>query len=105
MVNLLWHYPMDAETMALAQQGNKFEVWQEGWSATGQSAPARLIGVFEATTFQDACDQAAKQEGWSKQWPCPENGWLPGGCYNAKHRISWGCRLFDNEADAREFLG
>lgn len=66
-----------------------FEVWVEGYAATGNNAAARKIGDVEADNFRDACEKLCGQ------------GQVP--AYNG---VSiWGCRLFDNEADARREFG
>lgn len=66
---------------------NKFSVWREGYSVTGASDHARYLGTFEAETFEMAC-QIAGADG--------ANGGLPS---------VWGCRMFDNEVDARKAFG
>lgn len=67
----------------------KFQVWVEGYAATGESAKAALLGVIQADSFQEACDKVGSHR---KD-------------YNAERREVWGCRLFDNEADARKAFG
>jgi len=37
----------------------EYEVWMEGYAATGESDKHRLVGRYEADTFQEACKQAA----------------------------------------------
>lgn len=71
-------------------------VWSEGYSVTGESAPARLEGVVEADTFPDACRKACVDSGrWNVE---------PGG-FDPVRLAVWGCKLFDNETDARRSFG
>jgi hypothetical protein len=73
-----------------------WEVWSEGYRATGESAGAKLEGKVEAETWPEACRKACVDSGrWKEQ---------PGG-FDAKRLTVWGCRLFDNEADARRSFG
>lgn len=73
------------------------EVWTEGYSVTGIRSGAERLGVFQARTLDDAVTQHLQGLPMEKQsyyhrgedgvWTC------------------WGCRLFDNEADARKSFG
>lgn len=81
----------------------KYEVWSEGYRATGQSATAfKLInpkgdGTWEAETFSDACILAMKSSGYSYQDIDK--------FYNPVKNSFWGCRFFDNEKDAKRSFG
>lgn len=66
-----------------------YEVWSEGYMATGESAGASNHGTFTASSFREACDKCFRGER----------------TYDSKSLTLWGCRLFDNEGDAREFFG
>ena len=68
---------------------NTYEIWSEGFAATGNSAPATYHGTASGKTFRDACKKYFKG---SKS-------------YNAKTNSLWGCRLFDNETAARKSFG
>lgn len=70
-----------------------WEVWSEGFVATGESGTARLMGTIDAKTFAGACRLMAKREHWGAYFRL-----MP-------HPSFWGCRLFDNEADARKAFG
>jgi len=67
----------------------KWNVWSEGYAATGESDGAMFHGTFEAPTFQEACDKCFKNEK----------------TYNSKRRTLWGCQLFDNQVDAIKSFG
>ena len=77
----------------------KYQVWVEGFAATGESGKAfQLIspeGVseWEGETFKDACQTAMKALGWNFK------------SYSEERNSYWACRFFDNEADARESFG
>ena len=76
----------------------KFQVWSEGYLATGMDGireKARMLAEVEADSFQDACDRLCSDQAWQRQ----------NGNYNAERLTVWGCRLFDNEADARKSFG
>jgi hypothetical protein len=95
----------------------KYDVWLEGFAATGESAEAEFLGAYEANTFEDACRIAALANGWKEQpggfepsrtvknQPIIESGKPVR--YGDVHKgpTCWGCRMFDNEADAREGFG
>lgn len=65
------------------------EVWCEGYMATGDSAEARLLGKTRASTLKEACDKLYSND--------PS--------YDPERMTYWGCRLFDNEDDARKSFG
>lgn len=73
-----------------------YQIWAEGYSATGQSGTATYMGSASGETFKDAVKELAKRAS-------PEDRAF----YNTD-RIQptyWGCRLFDNEEDARKSFG
>lgn len=70
----------------------QWTIWCEGFAATGQSGTASRLGTACAETFQEACDKV----GAKLEQP---------GLYSSKSRAYWGCRMFDNEADARRSFG
>jgi len=67
----------------------KYEVWAEGYKITGDSSGALLHGTAVAASFKEACDKVLKDSS----------------TYNPETLTDWGCRLFDNEADARVSFG
>ena len=76
----------DTEIMTM-----KFEVWMEGFACSGEGERANAIlqSTQEADSFQEACEKAFQDD--------PN--------FDATHLTVWGCRLFDNEADARKAFG
>lgn len=71
----------------------RFDVWSEGYSATGGSAQAFYLGSYPAKTFNEACFKALMTKKWDMSF------------YDMKRNTYWGCRFFDNEADARKSFG
>lgn len=70
----------------------KWQIWSEGYSVTGNEGGAQLLGEVEAQTFPGACAI------WANSCSDPS-------LFNPGRLTYWGCRLFDNEADARERFG
>lgn len=64
----------------------KFEVWTEGYICTGAKVGATFHGVFEGNTFKEAVKKAFKGK-------------------NESEASYYGCRVFDNEKDARKAFG
>ena len=71
----------------------KFDIWSEGFLVTGmEGSPTTafcLCENVEANSFKEACDKALNKD--------PD--------YNSEKLAYWGCRLFDNEEQARESFG
>ena len=73
-----------------------YEIWSEGYctqDTEGARVPAMHRGTFEGETFADACIIWARssKEIWER--------------FDRQRLAYWGCRLFDNEADARKVFG
>lgn len=69
-----------------------YQVWSEGYAATGNSGSAELLGEVEAGDFASACSVLFEGSERAK--------------YFDKQQLTyWGCRLFDNEQDARQAFG
>lgn len=85
----------------------KFEIWMEGYAATGEHGTAQKIGEGTGENFDDAVkDYMSKnpkhgisenkraryltEEGYTKR----KSNWN-----------IWACDLFDNESDARKSFG
>lgn len=72
----------------------KFEVWMEGYLATGmEGVPTNpeMLGTVEANSFQEACDIIGKSKKWAN-------------LYNSERRSIWGCRLFQTHEEACELF-
>lgn len=67
----------------------KYEIWIEGWIATGGYGNAHLVAEVEAPTFREACAKHYKKD---RLYDSGLNTW-------------WGCRLYSNEEDARKRFG
>jgi hypothetical protein len=66
-----------------------YEVWCEGYSCTGESAPAYKAGEVKAASFAEACQKLFHGRA----------------DFNPKELTLWACRLYDNEKDARKLFG
>lgn len=73
----------------------KWNLWMEGYDFVGILASgrneARFYGTVEAETFVKACDEFFKNENSYRS--------------DSVRPSVWGCRLFDNETDARKSYG
>lgn len=67
-----------------------FDVWIEGYAATGGSSRALFLGKHAAETFELACIEACR----AREMP-----------HDPHNNTVWGCRMFDNEEDARKEFG
>ena len=70
-----------------------YEIWSEGFAATGQSGTAHRHGAAEGETFQEACEAFAQADTAFADY------------FSAGKLTYWGCKLFDNESDARKRYG
>lgn len=82
--------PVPKEQMV---QSKRFDIWSEGYVAMGDSGKAYKLARAYGATFEEACkNYAEKHSDFAKT-------------FDAKRMTYWGCRLFDNEADARRSFG
>ena len=65
------------------------QVWSEGYRATGDQADAMLHGTIIAKNFQEACNILFKDND----------------TYDSQALTLWGCRLYNNEREARKSFG
>lgn len=70
-----------------------YTIWLEGYQATGEHGTATCLGSHQGETFQDACKQAVIARDMDLK------------SYSEERNTYWGCRFFDNEAEAREGFG
>ena len=73
----------------------KFQLWTEGYQATGSKACATYYGEFEAKTFRDA---VIKFKATVESEQTRET-------IDTERLTFWGCKFFDNEEDARKSFG
>lgn len=71
----------------------QFEIWSEGYAATGEAGPATFHGIYGGLDFKDACTNYAKLDKAFARY------------FNPDRMTYWGCSLFDNEVDARKSFG
>ena len=88
----------------------EYEIWIEGFAATGQSATAsRLLredesdSKWEAVSFKSACVKALNE----LKWQILHQGYqgLGSSYYDSKENSYWGCRFFETEEEARKSFG
>jgi hypothetical protein len=65
-----------------------YTIWSEGYAATGQHATAFEHGQTWASSFDEAVRKL-----------------VPGAYQVGERWYTWGCEVFDNEADARKGFG
>mgnify|MGYP001558232287 CR=1 FL=1 len=68
-----------------------FEIWSEGFMTQGQQKPnpAIFFGKVEAETFKEACIEKFDRMR----------------LFDVENMTYWGCKLFDNQEDARRKFG
>lgn len=76
----------------------EYEIWIEGFNATGESATAKKLGEFEGESFIDACNRNKEKLGLDLN----DDDTMR--LFDGRPCI-WACRLFDNETDARKSFG
>lgn len=72
----------------------KFQVWCEGYRASGDKADATLLGEVDAPTFREAVESLRDKHS--------EPGLFT---FKGEQCFYWECKIFDNEADARRSFG
>lgn len=70
----------------------EWEIWSEGFEIQGNIATADLLGKENAETWDDAV----------KKYMDKHPGKITA---DSRGYTDWGCRLFDNETDARKSFG
>lgn len=70
-----------------------YSIWCEGFRASGEIATATFWGVSQGEDFHDACKRFVETNASYSQ------------NYDSEGNSYWGCRLFDNEQDARKSFG
>lgn len=76
------------------------QIWIEGYAATGEHGTAHFCGIYKADTF----DQAMEQYSADIARIYPNDG-EPLKKNEKGYWLTWGCRYYDNEADARKSFG
>ena len=71
----------------------QYDIWSEGFRTNGEASGAFFIGTSLGSNFKEACNNFAIKDANFKRY------------YNNSDLTYWGCKLFDNEADARVNFG
>ncbi|MHB0943408.1 hypothetical protein ACYCSU_17300 [Paenibacillus sp. ALE1] len=74
-------------------QMKSYDIWSEGFVVTGGSGTAHFHGSSTGKDFKEACDRFAEANPEFKEY------------YSSERLTYWGCRLFDNHADAAVSFG
>lgn len=85
---------MVREIIGFPNAPKEYQVWREGYSATGDTQPAALVGTAMATSWQEARDMV-----YAQQSEADQRHW------NKFKTTIWGCRLFRTEEEARKSFG
>ena len=72
---------------------NTYEIWSEGFVVMEGHCKAHLHGYAKGNTFKEACINYAKTDKEFEFY------------FDSERMTYWGCKLFDNEADARVNFG
>jgi hypothetical protein len=73
----------------MSKEERNFKIWSEGYSCTGECSSAIYLGEESDITFKKACVKFFS------------NTVL----FDPNRMTYWGCRLFDNEIEARKSFG
>lgn len=84
----------------------EYEIWSEGYMATGEHGTAHLHCKINANSFDEAVELANKNENLGAE-KYDRRSFMSEEYYQNRRSNwkIWGCALFDNEADARKSFG
>lgn len=110
----IYFYPSDGAVIKFDSINNfplkEYEIWMEGYSATGESGTAHLLGKIEARNFAQAChiyaaesylEEVEKINSASFKEYRDFSRWD----YDTTRYSIWACRLFWSEELARKSFG
>ena len=86
----------------------EYEIWMEGFAATGNQQGAHLIGKAKGIDFKDACKNFEYPEDMIREWDglvMKKKGEKLKLDEHYEYPSIWGCQLYDNEKDARKSFG
>lgn len=67
----------------------EYAIWVEGFSIQGESCRASKVATITANSFEEACKKHYKNDT----------------LFDENTLTVWGCKLFDNEKEARKSFG
>lgn len=101
-----------------------WEIWEEGYAATGERGEARLLGKEQAETFREACLAHFAKDAVKRARDLGAIAYKNAGARKPQMDVSkviqetrcigdfdpdelalWGCRWFPTEAEARRRFG
>ena len=71
----------------------EYEIWTEGFRATGESGKATLMGTSKGKTFKEACINFSKTDPDFRKF------------FDKKGLTYWGCRLYPTHSEAAKTFG
>lgn len=84
---------LDEKHEIIPEGQQEFEIWSEGFAATGESGPARFHGTSIGIDFKDSCIKFSLANPKFLEY------------FDSSRMTYWGCELFDNEIEARKSFG
>lgn len=92
--DMYWDFSLEDLKEEPNTEPRTIQVWMEGYHVQGNKGTAQFIGSVEATSMPEAVQKLI------------DNGTIKDPKYvNYSRTAYWGCRYFDNEADARKSCG
>jgi len=85
----------------------EFEIWVEGYAATGERGIAQMIGKGFGNTFDEAVEDYMSKNPKHGIEKNDKNRYMNEQAYQNRRSNwnIWACNLFDNEVDARISFG
>lgn len=87
----------------------EYEVWREGYAATGEHSGASLLGRVQARNFRQACHilmcTRYLQQSHEANKPEYSEYYNTDWCYDPNKLTDWGCHLYWDEKQARKSFG
>jgi hypothetical protein len=71
----------------------RYCIWMEGYAATGEHGEATYHGDYAGEDFRSAVERMMHDQQWDFK------------LYDRQRLTYWGCKFYDNEADARQSFG
>ena len=85
-------YKIFKESFCLECIMKEFEIWVEGHEMSGQAYKATKLGTVTGDDFKMAVAEFMDGNDYTN-------------VFDSGHMTFWGCRIFDNEEDARKLVG
>lgn len=80
----------------MADKMKTYDIWSEGYRIMCEYSDAHIMGKGQGNSFREACIQCFNSRPKDPEWAFN---------FNEEKLTFWGCKLFDNETDARKNFG